>query len=145
MKFLQQGSQGQNKCWRQCDKSLADHFHIFWGCSQIQPFWTEVTEVINVMFGLKVDCSFITLYLGKIPDNVIPGDKYLYKVFLVAAKTAITRKWLQANPPSKDDWLAIISEIHCMERLTFSLRLKFDRYIKLWKKWIMYCTDCNPF
>jgi len=40
---------------------------------------------------------------------------------------AITRKWLQVDPPTKDQWLGIVNEIYSMERLTSILRLKFDK------------------
>jgi len=42
----------------------------------------------------------------------------------VAAKKALTCKWLQPTSPTIEDWKAIVSEIHRMEILTFSLKLK---------------------
>ena len=104
-----------------------------------------VTPKIKFMQqGSQVVNSLIILYLGKLPDNLMAHDKYLYKILLIACKKAITRKWLRENPPSKDEWIAIVNEINCMERLTFSLRLQFDRYIKAWDKWSVYCKECNP-
>ena len=141
---MQQGSQGPSGCWRQCGKPMADHFHIFWDCSFIQPFWDEISKEISSIFGTKVANSFVILYLGKLPDNLMTHDEYLYKILLVACKKAINRKWLREEPPSKDEWVAIVNEINCMERLTFSLRLQFDRYIKAWKKWSDHCEECNP-
>lgn len=72
----------------------------------------------------------------------------LYKVLLVASKKAIARRWLQANLPSKDDWITIVNEIHCMEKLTYSLGLRPEQYIKYWNiglltLWdVIYCL-CN--
>lgn len=42
LKSKQQGSQGQDKCWKQCGQTKADHFHIFWSCPLIQPYWQEL-------------------------------------------------------------------------------------------------------
>ena len=138
MKCVQQGSQDQGQCWRQCGKMMADHFHIFWDCPSIQPYWQEVTKEIKAIFGIEIECSFVTLYLGKIPDELMTQDSYLYKIIMAACKKAITRKWLQATPPTKDDWITVVNEIDTMESLTFSLRLRADQYGRNWRKWFSY-------
>ena len=143
LKFKQQGFQGQDKCWRQCGQTMADHFHIFWACPLIQPYWQDLAEEIQSILGLKVDFSFITLYLGKFPAGLMAQDNYLYKVLLAASKKAITRKWLQTNLPSKNDWITIVNEIQCMEKLTFVLRLRAEQFAKYWEKWTSYSLTCN--
>lgn len=135
---LQTGTQSRGLCWRQCGSSMADHFHIFWACPKIQPFWREVSTEIGKIMGVEFEHSFITLYLGKIPDTVLDEDKYLLKILLASSKKAITRKWLQVDPPTGGQWLGIIREIHCMERLTFILRLNLEKCNVYWKKWIVY-------
>ncbi len=30
---------GDTKCWRQCGFLEANHWHIFWECPVIKPFW----------------------------------------------------------------------------------------------------------
>jgi len=96
-----------------------------------------VAEIEKIM-GVEMDFSFTTIYLGKISGNVLDKDKYLLKILLASCRKAITRKWLQVDPPTKDQWLGIVNEIYSMERLTFTLRLKFDKCNMLWEKWTMY-------
>lgn len=43
----------EGRCWRQCGELVADHFHIFWGCPAIQPYWSEIVEVITQGAGKK--------------------------------------------------------------------------------------------
>ena len=57
------------------------------------------------------------------------------KILIVASKKAITRKWLQPDPPTREDWLRIVQEIHLMENLTYMLRLQKDKFEKNWRKW----------
>ena len=83
----------------------------------------------------------MSLYLGDLPEGITGNDKYLLKILTVAAKKAITRKWLQSSPPAVDNWKEIIKEIHEMERLTFLLRLRKDVYIARWSKWIKYLSE----
>lgn len=110
----QQAFQGHDKCWRQCGQTIADHFHIFWACPLIQPYWQELAGEIQSILGLKLDFSFITLYLGKILVGLMAQDIYFYKALLAARKKAIKRKWLQTNLPARNDWITIVKEIQCM-------------------------------
>ena len=83
---------------------MANHFHVFWACPKIQLFWREVATEINKIFGVDVDFSFVALYLGKIPETVSQKDTYLWKILLVSCRKAITRKWLQPDPPTLNQW-----------------------------------------
>lgn len=35
--------------------------------------------------------------------------------------------------PAQDDWTAVVNKINCVEKLTFTLRLQYDQYVKHWK------------
>ena len=54
-------------------------------------------------------------------------DRCLLKIFMAASKKAITRRWLNTEPPTVSQWEAIIKDIQTMELLTFSLRLQRDK------------------
>lgn len=132
---LRTGVESLGSCWRQCGTSMANHFHVFWACPKIQTFWSEIATEIKKIIGEELDYSFITLYLGKIPEVFPTIDKYLIQILLVSSRKAITRKWLHADPPTRAQWIGIVKEIHCMERLTFNLRFDLKKYTKYWKKW----------
>ena len=118
--------------------NLYNHFHVFWACPKIQSYWGEVATEKNKIIGVNLDFSFVTLYLGIIPETVLQKDKYLLKILLACNRKAITRKWLQPDPPTLDQWRGIIQETYCMERLTFVLRLQLEKCTERWKKWIVY-------
>lgn len=71
---LQTGTHSRGTCWRQCGTSMANHFHVFWACPKIQPYWGEVATEINKIMGMELVYSFITLYLGKIPESLLHKD-----------------------------------------------------------------------
>lgn len=126
------------QCWRNCGSVSAGHFHIFWECAKIVPYWLVVITEINTMMGLNLAPDFTVFYLCDLPQGLRNSDKYLLLILLAGAKKAITRKWLNVDPPSSLDWIGIIKEIYTMERLTFSLRLAADKFEKYWKKWDLY-------
>jgi hypothetical protein len=57
--------------------------------------------------GFDIEQTFISLYMGEIPDNLHTREMYLLKVLLAASKKAITRKWLQKDPPTVTQWIDI--------------------------------------
>ena len=92
--------------------------------------------------GRKIPFTCTSLYLGDLPEEITRNDRYLLNVLIVAAKKAITRKWLQTDPPMVDNWLKVIAEINEIKRLTFLLRLKNDLYISKWSKRRGYLLTC---
>mgnify|MGYP007124596547 CR=1 FL=1 len=91
-------------------------------------------ETLDIIF----DFSFSCLYLGELPEGLSKGDTYLMKIFMVASKKAITKCWLQKNPPTMRLLTNIINSIQAMENLTFVLRLQKDKGEEYWKKWDRY-------
>lgn len=79
---------------------------------------------------LHIPKTCLVLYLGDLPDEVAGSDRCLLKIFTAAGKKAITHKWLQADAPSVERWLQIVSKIFEMEKMTFCLRLNSARFKK---------------
>jgi len=75
-------------------------YHVFWSYSAILSYWQEVIQVILFIFGDGIDCSFSTIYLGNLAAHVRMKNKYHLKILLAASKKAVTRKWLQFEPPT---------------------------------------------
>ena len=137
-KYVQNGSPESGVCWRLCNNTMADHFHIFWDCPAIQSYWREVVSEINTVMGFETELNFTNIYLGNISSELCTADKYLLKILLVASKKALTKKWLTQTPPTKREWTAIVQDIFEMEKLTFSVRLCMDKFCTYWLKWILH-------
>ncbi len=135
IKQHQKGHPSYGRCWRECGNAQADHFHIFWDCPIVQPYWRDVVKRIESVMGFGVGHDFCNIYLGNIPPTMNVADKYLIKIMLVASKKAITRRWLSKESPSIEEWIAIVKEIYDVEKLTFSLNLCMDEFTTYWRKW----------
>ena len=57
---------------------------------------------------------------------------------LVAAKKAITRKWLKTDAPKMEDWVEKMLNIYRKEKLTFSTRLKTETFY--WEIWVKFVS-----
>uniref|UniRef100_A0A672H408 Reverse transcriptase domain-containing protein n=1 Tax=Salarias fasciatus TaxID=181472 RepID=A0A672H408_SALFA len=130
----------QPKCWRGCGNEKANHSHIFWECPMLQTFWESVHAIIKSVLCFDIEFTSLSFYLGDMDLNLTRDDRYLLKIFMVAGKKAVTRRWLSAEPPNTSQWIAIVTNIQCMECLTYSLRLQKDKYDAMWRKWDLYLT-----
>ena len=76
------------------------------------------------------------VYLGLITEeNVHRTDWFLFKVLTIAGRKAITRNWLECEPPGVKDWMTIVREIFSMEKMTAILRTRADIHDNRWRKW----------
>lgn len=130
---IQKRHQGNgDSCWRLCGFSGANHFHIFWDCPLLGPYWLQICEHINHIFGSKMPCDFENVYLGNADaNNWRNKDKRLLWILLAASKKALTRKWLKRDLPTINEWISIIQEIYTMEKLSFSLRIQRDIFYRI--------------
>lgn len=50
-------------------------------------------------------------------ENIRVKDRHLIKVFIAAAKKAITKKWGREVIPTQDQWTHQVEEIHTVEKI----------------------------
>ena len=114
----------------------ANHSHVFWLCPGIRPYWEEVMERIRVILNYDFPRDPQLVFLGLLTEETIhEEDWYLFKILTLAAKKAITRKWLDCVPPRLADWEAVVKEIQSMEDLTAQLRMRVETHKRRWLKW----------
>lgn len=53
----------QTACWRSCGNTSANHFHVFWNCPSVTPFWREIIGVLEAVFKRRMFLNFKVMYL----------------------------------------------------------------------------------
>lgn len=96
----------------------------------IKNYWKEIHEATQDIFEshLPLECIFFLLF-GLILEKWPRRDKYLFNILAVAAKKALTRKWLSSESPTLNMWMDITMDIYKIERLTAEVNYKKDYII----------------
>lgn len=132
-------------CWRKCGAQEAGHWHIFWDCSKIKPFWHEFHKALITIFKANnIPLQFSTIFLTNLDHLQDMRNKYLFMILVTAAKKAVTRCRLLPAPPTMSDWRDIVNEIYAMEIITFSICLKKNVFAKLWCEWVNFIKPLQP-
>ena len=106
---------------------------IFWSCPKLTLYWREISKAMGEMFGRDIAQDPMVMMLGVVPEGIESrAEKYLFHILLTAALKCITIRWMKPNPPTYNMWKEKIGEIYQMERITYSLRLQSDIFIKRW-------------
>ena len=83
-----------------------------------------ILELVTI-FGSEISFKWDELLFGLVrSDSLSVKNKHLIGILSLAARKAITKKWLNPDIPSVDEWYDIIYEVFVMERITNSLRLR---------------------
>lgn len=135
---------GDAKCWRQCGFQEANHWHIFWECPVIKPFWVEFHKVMESILKTTMPLQFSTLFFGITDFQTRSSERYLFGILTSAGKKTLTRRWLLPEPPTIQEWIDIVNDIYVMEKITFSLRLQMNVFRKVWSKWVEYVKPLQP-
>ena len=70
-KYLQTGIAESGHCWRQCNHTMADHYHIFLNCAAIQPYWLDIMSEIKSILGFEINFNFGNVYLAGLENEII--------------------------------------------------------------------------
>lgn len=137
---LQKRHLGQGTaCWRLCGSNEAHHFHIFWDCPTLTPFWQMIHKHLEAIFDVTIPFVFSMLFMGNFQfEGWNWADRKMMMILMVASKKSITRKWLKPDPPTEEDWLDVLYDIYKMEKITFSIRLQSEKFVRIWNKWFAY-------
>ena len=95
---------GSSSCWRKCGSQEANYYHLFWACPKVNAFWHKIYTELVTIFGAKITFNRDELLFGPLHSTSTNiKTKYLFGILSIAARKAITKKWLKPDTPSIDD------------------------------------------
>lgn len=121
-------------CWR-CLGDIGLHFHIFWECPLIQPFWSSTQAHLQDLLEINLLLDPIYYLLGLPFPGISKLTQKLAAFILLAAKRAIPLRWLSSSPPTLSQALQILEQIRRMEHLTEAVHDSLPQFLKILDLW----------
>lgn len=77
-----------------------------------------------VLLGDYTDLQFKSTYLG-----------HVFGLARSAAKKCILVKWIEEDPPSHSQWVSELNICMPLEKITYNIKGKHQRFFQTWKAW----------
>lgn len=107
-------------------------YHLIWSCPNIQSYWIQVIRFLHDNMGSPVGLDPKLCLLGLLPDTDV--DKYLaiflYKTLFLARKV-IAKAWMQAEPPTLQNWKKDMNDTLPYRKLIYTHRGRLQKFANI--------------
>lgn len=135
-------------CWR-CHKELGTCLHIWWTCSSVKRFWTDVYYEIISNMGIVFPFNPESCLLHLFTDLGIAETRLLNNL-LVQAKILIAKYWKSQTIPTESEWQIKCQYSLLMNKLTAIKGLRngsgnaLPNFYSTWTRYIAYWNIIKP-
>lgn len=111
-----------SECWR-CSKDPGDFIHVFWSCSAIRVYWSQVVSVVQDIMGIDIAPTPQICLLGLV-EELAPrvAERTLIGFLLFYARKMITLCWKKRAPPSLLLWKTHVNNVLSLYKETYQNR-----------------------
>lgn len=117
-----------------CGTHKGTLFHCLWECSIIQEFWKEIITTLSKVIDTSLPVCPKLCILGLFPKNCALSkyEKSMVIYSLLEAKHKIALSWKSMYRPCKQKWAEGLLHCIAMEKLTYLIKGKYNRFVKIW-------------
>lgn len=117
-----------------CKQTAASLSHMFWGCSALSSFWSQIFSTLSKTLHKPIDPNPLTSILGIIDQNVVKrqSERKVILFTCLLARRLILLNWKQAEPPTYVNWFRDVMMHLELEKIRYSLQ---NREEKFWETW----------
>lgn len=132
-------------CFR-CGLVEGTFLHSTWECNKVQDFWQTVCDTISQIHGIVFPMDPEICLFGNFMNSNLPHSNSikLSEILLTIAKKCIAVKWKSDVPVPIRMWFSEVNSCIPLEKITYSLRNKTDRFNRIWQPFISYMENLPP-
>lgn len=127
-----------------CLLAPGSFYHLIWSCPKIQSYWLQVIQFLHDIMGTPVGLDPKLCLLGLLPDADV--DKYL-AIFisesLFLARKVIAKVWMQAVPPTLQNWKKDINDTLPYRKMMYTHRGRPQKFSSIWDHWLEDGETCT--
>ncbi|KAL2081000.1 hypothetical protein ACEWY4_022853 [Coilia grayii] len=124
------------------DKKVGTTMHMFWECTPIQEFWTEVLCVLSELLDINIQPNPCLCLLNVDSQlSLTLTQRKLLMAGFTAAKKAILKHWYLPSLPLKEYWLSSYQYVLALECTTARLNKAKPRTVQAWSSMLQSIQD----
>ena len=131
-----------------CQQATANYSHMFWSCSSLTRFWSEIFSTLSKVTGRGVTPNALTALFGvwSFPPTLSPAKKDLIAFTTLLARRLILLKWKSSVPPTYTNWVKEVLYFLKLEKIRLTLIGKDVLFEKTWNPFLSYVNSTRcPF
>ena len=121
------------KCWR-CQDGDGTLVHMLWSCPKVQDYWKDINNRMQTITGLDIPFNPSLFILGDPATlrEVAPNLAEWIQTAIMLGRRLLVKDWKSASTPSPSYWFSSLGQLAALERLSYRLLDKMDKYDLKW-------------
>lgn len=128
-----------------CHQADATLIHMFWECSKLFPYWTNIFDTISKVYKKNIEPNPVIALFGvtsQIP-SLSSGEKSFIAFVSLLARRLILLKWKSVAPPTHVHWIKEVLYFSKLEKIRFSLKESQQKFSKIWGPFVEYIDSLD--
>ena len=129
-------------CYR-CHQAPATLSHMFWSCSKLNTFWSNIFNTFTYICKKKVDPDPITATFGIAPNNfgISKHQSDLIAFSTLLARRLILLGWKSPTSPSYSRWVREVMSFLKLEKIRCTVQGSVQRFHKIWNPFLDFFAN----
>uniref|UniRef100_A0A8C7ZH32 Reverse transcriptase domain-containing protein n=1 Tax=Oryzias sinensis TaxID=183150 RepID=A0A8C7ZH32_9TELE len=121
-----------------CGQAPASLSHMFWGCSRLSNFWSDISLTLSKILNQTVKLDPLIGILGITDPQTFKkkSERSLIKFTCLVARRIILLNWKQIQPPTHIQWIRDILCFLNLEKIRYTLQGREDQFFNVWSTFI---------
>ena len=118
-----------------CDRSKqapATTLHMFWSCSTLDNFWSNIFDTISRAYNINIAPSAKAAVFGILPNGFPAHIQRVVAFTSLLARRLILFQWKDATPPSHNQWIITVMQNIKVEKIGNTISGITGRFHKTW-------------
>lgn len=128
-----------------CGEEKGTLFHCIWECREIKTFWIAIKQTVKdiILKEFPLEPSFIILGIPPKKSRCTTNDLLFVNICILQAKRLIASHWKDMRPPSVGQWIKTMLSTLPLERITYLLKGKKDKFESIWRPFVQFVERTN--
>lgn len=120
-----------------CKDHNSSFYHLIWSCPVIRSYWEQLVKFLHDDMGSPLTLCPKQCLLGILSEHEQNRPLHIFmQESLFVVRLLIARKWLWADTPTLQEWMATVNQSLPYKNMIYKHRNCPAKYHKIWDHWL---------